>query len=596
MFSEVVQLRHWARPRRRSTPAVLLTAVVAGLSAPLALGDDQNQPGEAAAPGPTVLATNTATVRYAPGKLIVGFEEGAQPSKVTQLLARTGGKVRQSIAKIDARLLEVPEARVEQTIASLEESSTVEYVEREVLLERSETVPNDELWTGQWGPTMIRAPKAWDATKGSSGVVIAVLDTGVDFGHPDLRGMFVAGYDVINSDSDPRDDHGHGTAAAGVIAARTHNREGQAGICWSCSVMPVKVLDASGSGTSSAVASGIVWAADHGARVISMSLGGAGTTQALKNAVLYAAGKGVLLLGAAGNSGTTTPFYPAAYPEVVSVAGTTSSDKLYEWSNRGDWVQVAAPGCNTAPDLGGGYANFCGTSSATPLVAGIAGLALSLAPDVTKSMFEQALRSTALQVPGAVRYGRVDALGTLAALQLAPPVNLARPRIRGAPRSGQPVQAENGRWSGDPAIFVYEWQRCNRSGKKCSTIAGATAQTYVVDSTDVGRKLRVVVRAANANGEGSAVSKATKIVKKGPRPADAAARTPRPAADSDAEAARTRPEPAEEDTGQGAQCSDCSPPPEPTLTETISSTVDSTVDEATETAEDAADDPPAQTP
>jgi thermitase len=118
----------------------------------------------------------------------------------------------------------------------------------------------------------------------------------------------VAGYDVINDDADPRDDRGHGTAAAGVIAARTHNREGQAGICWNCSIMPVKVLDSNGSGTTSAVASGIVWAADHGARVISMSLGGAGTTQALTNAVAYAAGKGVLLLAAAGNSGTTTRF------------------------------------------------------------------------------------------------------------------------------------------------------------------------------------------------------------------------------------------------------------------------------------------------
>jgi subtilisin family serine protease len=571
----------------------LLSAGVAGLGAPLALGYDPNQP-EGAAPGPTVRAVNTPAVRYVPGKLVVGLSEGASKAKVSRLFARAGAKVRRSVAKIDARVLEVPEARVEKTIASLLESSTVEYVEREVWLERTVTIPNDPLWNGQWGPLLVRGPAAWDATKGNPGVVIAVLDTGVDVHHPDLQGSFVAGFDVIGNDADADDDHGHGSAAAGVIAARGHNGEGLAGVCWSCSVMPVKVLDGNGSGTSSAVAAGIVWAADHGARVISMSLGGVGTTQALANAVAYAAGKGAVLVAAAGNSGTTTRFYPAAYPEVIGVAGTTSSDKLYDWSNRGDWVQVAAPGCNTAPRLGGGYENFCGTSSATPLVAGIAGLALSLAPNLNKGMFEQALRSSAVPLPGAVRYGRVDALGTLVALQLAPPVNLTRPRVTGVLRSGQPLQAENGQWAGAPASFAYAWQRCTRAGKKCSNIAGATAQRYVLTSADVGRKLRVVVRAVNVNGEASAVSKPTGIVRKGARGAHAAPQAAPPIPDSPTGGAG----PSAPTGGQGGQtrpCAECSPPA-PTLTDTLGSQVDSTVAQATETAGEILDDPPAQTP
>jgi subtilisin family serine protease len=574
----LVRLRQWACAVRRWTPAVLLSAVAVGLAAsPLALGEAPNRPA-ARAPGPTVLTRNPATVRYAPGRLIVGLEEDASAAKVDRILGRANAKVKRSIGKIDARLLEVPSAAVEETMASLEASPAVEYVEREVLLEQTDTVPNDALWSGQWGPMLMRTPTVWDLTQGSADVVIAILDTGVDFGHPDLQGRFVAGYDVVNNDADPRDDQGHGTAVAGVIGARTQNQQGQAGVCWSCSLMPVKVLDASGSGTTSAVAAGIVWAADHGARVINMSLGGAGTTQTLANAVAYAAGKGVLLVAAAGNSGTTTPFYPAAYPEVVGVAGTTSSDQLYEWSNRGDWVQVAAPGCNTAPHSGGGYENFCGTSSATPLVAGIAGLALSLDPSATTGMLEQALKSGTLPLPpGAVVYGRVDALGVLAALQLTPPVNVTRPRIRGGPpQSGQPVRAGNGQWAGDPTSFAYQWRICNKYGKRCSSIGGATAETYVVRRADVGRRLRLVVRAANGNGVSRAVSKPTRIVKRGVNRVESQEALP---GDSGTAVASAPAEPTADQGGQSPPCADCSPPA-PTTAEGLGSIVT----EAAETA------------
>jgi subtilisin family serine protease len=256
--------------------------------------------------------------------------------------------------------------------------------------------------------------------RGSPQVVIAVLDTGAAPDHPDLRGRLVAGFDFVNGDSDPSDDEGHGTASAGVIGANTDNGEGQAGLCWTCSLMPIKVLDAEGGGDSSSLAAGIVWAVDHGARVISMSLGGEGTTQTLADAVRYAARKGVVLVAAAGNEGTSNQMYPAAYPETLSVAGTTQSDALYSWSNFGSWVQLAAPGCNTAPFIDGRYVNFCGTSSATPLVAGLVGLALSARPGATKADVEQALRSTATPLPGAVQYGRVNASAALAALDARP--------------------------------------------------------------------------------------------------------------------------------------------------------------------------------
>src|SRR5206468_13102282 len=187
-------------------------------------------------------------------------------------------------------------------------------------------------------------------------------------------------WDFIGNDADPPDDHGHGTAVAGVIAARANNHVGGAGSCWRCLVMPIKVLDSKGSGDDTVIAAGIVWATDHGARVINLSLGGPGTSVELTNALAYATGKGVMVVAAAGNSGTTTQFFPAADPRAISVAATTVTDRRYSWSNFGPWVRVAAPGCNVAPILAGGYGNFCGTSSATPVVAGLVALELSAVP------------------------------------------------------------------------------------------------------------------------------------------------------------------------------------------------------------------------
>lgn len=246
-----MQLSRWSNPLARWGPPLLASAGVLALGAPsLALGDDSSESGNAPAANPVILTTNEPTVEYAPGQLLIGLDEDASKAKVKQAVDEAGATVEDSIDAIDAKVLKVPKGEMDEAVESLEDSSAVEYVEREVLLEGSDTVPDDGLWKNQWGPKRVAAPKAWDTTKGSTGVVIAVLDTGVDYNHPDLQGMFVPGYDFINRDDNPRDDHGHGTAVAGVIAARTDNGRGQAGICWRCRVMPVKVLGANGQGTT----------------------------------------------------------------------------------------------------------------------------------------------------------------------------------------------------------------------------------------------------------------------------------------------------------------------------------------------------------
>lgn len=373
----------------------------------------------------TVDATNgpfvqsPTEVQYEPGRLTVTFKRGTSQVAIKRLFAAAGVTLDLAVPQIRAYLVSVDPSRRAQALAALRGSTAVSSASREIVSGATDVDPNDTDWPEQWGLRLVGFPRVWTQTRGSSRLIVAVVDTGVDPAQPDLRGALVPGYDFANSDADPRDDHGHGTAVAGVIAARSDNREGVAGICSSCSIMPVKVLDSRGSGDDTVIAAGIVWAVDHGARVINLSLGGPGTTSELDGAVAYAVRKGAVVVGAAGNSGTSTPFYPAASPGAISVAATTVSDHGYPWSNFGSWVNVAAPGCNVAPVLSGGYGTFCGTSSATPVVAGLAALELSLNPTASSAAVTQALEGGAVPVPGLVRYGRIDAARTMSLIRPA---------------------------------------------------------------------------------------------------------------------------------------------------------------------------------
>jgi subtilisin family serine protease len=236
--------------------------------------------------------------------------------------------------------------------------------------------PNDPLWRSEWGPRLVRMPAVWQV-RSSRHVVIAVLDTGVDARQPDLRGVVVPGWNALDATVDANDDGGHGTMVAGVIAARANNGLGVAGYCRECSVMPVKVLDGGGSGTSATVSAGIDWAVAHGADVINLSLVLAARDMSVSAAVARALSAGVVVVASAGNDGGAVPAYPAAEPGVISVAGEDPTRAFYAWSATGAWVTTAAPGCNQSTALGGAFAEFCGTSSATAAVSGIVGAALA---------------------------------------------------------------------------------------------------------------------------------------------------------------------------------------------------------------------------
>lgn len=277
-----------------------------------------------------------------------------------------------------------------------------------------------------YAPQLLNTSNAWRYHMGNSQVIIAVLDSGVNALHPDLAGRVLSGYDFVNNDADATDDHGHGTHIAGIIAANVNNGIGSAGICPGCSILPVKVLDSGNVGTWANVAAGIVYAVDQGAKIINLSLGGNSNTQIIQDAVNYAVQKGVLIIAAAGNSRTETPFYPAALDAVIAVSATRQDDTRWSLSNFGNWIDISAPGYaifSTYNDLSnfyGGYTFMSGTSMASPHVAGVAGLLMSQKLDRTPEEVRNLLLTSAKDL-GAAGYdpefghGRLDASAALVA-------------------------------------------------------------------------------------------------------------------------------------------------------------------------------------
>lgn len=277
--------------------------------------------------------------------------------------------------------------------------------------------PNDPFWSTGWSLQKVGLPAAWSVTTGSPTIVIAVVDTGVE-PIADLDGALVPGWDFVDGDAIAQDTYGHGTEVASIIAARGGNGTGIAGVCWACSVMPIRVA-VERTTTGSQLALGIRFAADHGARIINVSLEGGGDT-AEAEAVAYAQGRGALVIASAGNGGDTRPGYPAAYPGVVAVAATDQHDRLYPWSTRGAWVSLAAPGCSVVDNSGAPPVSLCGTSLTPAIVSGIAGLLLSANPTLGAASLAAALHAGAVRVAG-IGGGRVDAGAAMRALTGAPP-------------------------------------------------------------------------------------------------------------------------------------------------------------------------------
>jgi thermitase len=286
----------------------------------------------------------------------------------------------------------------EQMMAYFKKLDHIAYVEPHYYyMTNNEPVPNDHLFAPhQWNLPITQTIEGWGISKGNGNVIIAVLDTGVDLNHPDLKGRLVDGLNIVQPEQFPIDDVGHGTHVTGVISATVNNLEGVAGMTWYDKVMPIKVLDASGAGTTYSVAQGIIWATDHGAKVINMSLGNYAQAEFLHDAIRYAFDRDVVLIAASGNDNTRQPGYPAAYPEVFAVAATDQQLNRAPFSNYGNYIDVAAPGvsiASTYPD--NQYAALSGTSMASPHVAALAALIRSVNPLLNNQEVMNIMRDTA---------------------------------------------------------------------------------------------------------------------------------------------------------------------------------------------------------
>jgi thermitase len=347
--------------------------------------------------------------RYAPDQIIVGLE--ARAPSITYTLLSGFGEIRTEIAPIHAVVVRLePYITVEDALSVVANLPGVRYAEPDYVV-RAWADPNDPGYSMQYGLRRVQADRAWDLWNPQQTIYVAVIDTGIEYLHPDLDNKFrrhddgsIYGIQILGGQQLPiaNDDNGHGTHVAGIIAAETNNGIGVAGVagfspCRSdagnfVQLMPVKVLTAPGVGLTSDVVAGMIWAVDNGAHILSMSLGGSGGSQAQLDAVNYAWNNGRLVVVAAGNDGTDAPSYPAFYPNAIAVAATDEADTLTSFSQYGSWVDIAAPGARVySTYIGGLYMSLSGTSMACPHVSGAAALVWSHAPQLTNQQLRQLL-------------------------------------------------------------------------------------------------------------------------------------------------------------------------------------------------------------
>jgi len=448
--------------------------------------------------------------KSAPGEILVKFKPGVTREVIAAINSKHGTSEMSTSRFGGFKRLRIPKRKtVAEMVEIYKKNPNVEYAEPNFIAQAF-WVPNDELYPYQWHFDNdeyggIHMEAAWELAAGDSGVIVAVIDSGVAYEDweefvdrpgrgqdywityqqaPDLAGTsFVPGYDFVNDDAHPNDDDGHGTHVTGTIAQSTNNALGVAGIAFNTSIMPVKVLNSNGDGTYADIADGIYFAAQNGAHIINMSLGGDSPSITLENALAYAYDQGVTIICASGNDGADSVSYPAAYDAYCIAVGATRYDEAVAYySNQGASLDLTAPGGDLNVDQNGdgygdgvlqqtfgdsptdwGYWFYQGTSMAAPHVSGVAALLIAANVATTPDEIREALQSTAedKSAPGwdpAYGWGILNAA---AALQYSFVPNTAPVAAFTGPASGEEDAAVafdgSGSYDPDGDPLTYRW-------------------------------------------------------------------------------------------------------------------------------------------
>ncbi len=499
---------------------------------------------------------------YRDGIVLLAFRTGVQKAEQPAILSTAGATELKQIGA-GVHVLAVEQGRVPDVVRLLKSHQEVRYAEPDYIQSLSAgSLPNDVSVGNQWadqntGQSVNNTAgtagadehsfAAWSVTTGTNSVVVAVLDSGVQYSHPDLAtnmwnnpggiGGCAAGthgYNILAANCDPMDDDatygGHGTHVAGILGAVGNNSAGVAGVNWTTSIMAVKWVNSSDAGNTSDLIAGMDWVlrakqAGVNVRVVNDSATWAGTaiSQALSDEIDLLGANDILFVAASGNTAQNNdqvPNYPCSYnrPTMICVAASDQNDNLWSTANFGpESVQLAAPGSNIYSTLrSSNYGYLSGGSMAAPQVSGAAALILSLGYQPVNSLRSailnnvDVLSSLSGNVGTGGRLNVCKAVAGCAGAVSAIPTNLAPPVVTSIPQQGLLLGASTGAWSGLPTSYSYQWNRCNSSGFNCSPIPGATGQTYaLLAAADIQATLSVTVKAANSLGTTATQSSAS---------------------------------------------------------------------------------------
>jgi subtilisin family serine protease len=367
---------------------------------------------------PSQNANVQAPTNWVKGRLLITPRAGLPIEELKKTLEPHGVRPKHHLKELDVHICELPDGIDERKIKRLlKKDHRLKNVELDMIVTLDQTI-TDPSFNRSWALPKIEAPAAWDFSTGD-GIIVAVLDTGVDSTHPDLAANMVPGWNMFDNNDDTADVHNHGTWVAGTIAAAANNGAGSAGVAWSAEIMPVRISNPDGAAFISTIANGIRWAADHGAKVVNNSFSGVAGSATIRSAAQYLRNKGGVLVVSAGNTGSRLNHSPS---DVILVASATdSSDQRPSWSSYGPYVDIAAPGVSIfTTSRGGGYSFVSGTSFSSPIVAATAALMFAANHELTPADLDQLMLSTTtdLGAPGFDDFygtGRVDASAAVVA-------------------------------------------------------------------------------------------------------------------------------------------------------------------------------------